>query len=220
MGLRVPLDRGRTAFLESVDSFLRAVDGFSEYELFGASRCHGWSRLEVVGHVLAGWQEMLAGLVSEVGDEPTVDAATYWQAFAADFGDLDPVDLLTMQRRRTAAYARPNSAVAQLHDVADAVRRGAESLADGRFRWQGHVFTAGDYLAIWAVEDVVHELDLLAEQAPPGSALGLTRATIEALVGATLPEAWTDDEAVLIGTGRLPVPEGTGPLAEQLPALG
>jgi hypothetical protein len=217
--LSVDVETGRRAFAESVTSFLRAVDGFGEWELLGASRCHGWTRLDVVVHVIAGWQEMLGGMVSVVDRAQTVDAASYWPAFAAEYRQDDPVVPLMAQRRRTAAFARPASARAELHDVAAAVQRGCAGLADASYLWQGHVFAAGDFLTIWAVEDAIHQLDLLSEEPVPDSALSLTRATIEALAGGPLPAA-SVEEAVLVGAGRLPVPDGLGAVGERLPALG
>jgi hypothetical protein len=210
----------RDAFDASVTGFVEAVEAVGEWDLLGFSRCHGWTRLEVVTHVLAGWQEMLGGMVSPVADEPTVDAASYWRAFAEEYGGEDPVLVLTAQRRRATAYARPSSALEQLRDVAAAVRRGAASLDPaGRYLWQGHVFTTGDFLATWAVEDVVHQLDLDLPGAPHSDALGLARATVEAIAGGALPQEWDDIRAVLVGTGRQPVPEGLGQLAERLPAF-
>lgn len=215
MGLTVELEVGRDAFVESVEAFLRAVDGFDEHALLGTSRCHGWTRLDVVVHTMAGWQEMLGGMVSRVDDEPTVDAATYWPGFAEAYGG-DPVGTVMAQRRRTAVYGRPSGACEQLRDVAGMVLRGAAGMAEGRYSWQDQVFTAGDYLAIWAVEDVIHHLDLLADEPAPASALGLARATVEALAG-PLPGDWETEEAVLVGTGRRPAPDA---LSDRLPALG
>ena len=219
MGLAVALDAGRTACAESIDAFVGAAGSFSEYELLDASRCHGWSRLDVVVHVIGGWEEMLAGMVSAVDSEPSVDAASYWKAFASEYATDDPVPTLMWQRRRTAAYARPGSATDQLRDVAAAVRRGVSSFGDESRLWQGHTFSAGDYLAVWAVENVVHQLDLMADGPPPASALKLSRMTIEALIGQALPATWSDQDATLIGTGRLPVPDGLGAVASRLPAL-
>jgi hypothetical protein len=219
VALTVDLERGRRAFAESVESFVRAVDGFDEYALLGSSRCHGWTRLDAVVHVIAGWTEMLGGLVSVVDTEPTVDAASYWPAFAAEYAG-DPLPPLLAQRRRTTAYARPASAVEQLHDVAAAMLRGAEGVRDVRYLWQAHVFEPGDFLAIWAVEDVIHHLDLLSQEPPPADALELARSTVEALAGATFPEAWAAQDVVLVGTGRLPVPDGLGALGDRLPVLG
>jgi len=213
VGLSVALDDGRAACAESIEAFERAVDAFSEYDLLGVSRCHGWTRLDVVTHVLAGWQEMLGGLVSVGDPDPTVDAATYWSAFATQYATDDPVPTLMSQRRRSAAYARPASARAHLHDVASALVRGVRACEDRRLLSQGHVFTAGDFLTVWAVEVVVHQLDLHADEPAPASALGLARATIEALAGEPVPAAWSDLDATLIGTGRVPVPAGAGAVA-------
>ena len=127
MTLAVPTDVARPPLAASVEAFLAAVDGLDEMALLGASRCHGWTRLDVVVHVLGGWHEVLAGLVSPVDDVPTVDAASYWTAFASAAADEDPVAEITAQRRRSSAYARPSAAVAQLHDVGAAVLRGAAS---------------------------------------------------------------------------------------------
>src|SRR3954454_6167492 len=182
MSLTVDLPTGRTAFTESVTAFVDAVDAFDEWDLLGASRCHGWTRLDVVVHVLAGWQEMLGGMVSPVDDVPTVDAATYWPAFA-ELEAGDPLVALMAQRRRTAAYSRPSAACAQLRDVAEALLRGARSLPDRHVLWQGQVFTAGDFLAIWAVEDVIHQLDLDGDDVAPPTAVHLGRSTVEALAG-------------------------------------
>jgi hypothetical protein len=218
MDLTIDLATARAACHESVTAFLRAVDGFDEMALLGSSRCHGWTRLDVVVHVLGGWQEMLGGFVSPVDGDPTVDAASYWPVFAEEEAG-DPLVTLMAQRRRTGSYSRPGSARDHLHDVADAVLRGIASIADGRYLWQRQVFTAGDFLAIWAVEDAVHHLDLLTEEPVPGSALELARATIEALAG-PFPESWGPEDVVLVGAGRRPVPDGTGTLAARLPALG
>jgi len=220
VGLTVALDDGRTACAESIEAFVGVIDTLGEYELLGASRCHGWTRLDVAVHVLAGWQEMLCGLVSVSNCEPTVDAATYWSAFATEYATEDPVPTLMSQRRRSAAYARPSSATAQMHDVASALMRGVTDCQDRRYLWQGHVFTAGDFLAVWAVENVVHHLDLLTDDPAPPSALTLARATIEALVDEPVPTTWTDRDATLIGTGRTLVPAGSGTIATLLPVFG
>lgn len=220
MGLGVALEEGRTACAESVEAFVRAAEGFSEHDLLGASRCHGWTRLDVVVHMIAGWYDMLGGLVSPVDSEPTVDAATYWPAFATAYHADDPVPALMSQRRRSAAYVRPASATEQLRDVADAVTRGVTACGGGPLLWQGHVFTTGDFLAVWAVEHVVHHLDLRSDEPAPASALRLARASVESLVGDPLPVTWTDVEVALIGSGRSPVPVVAGALADRLPALG
>ncbi len=220
MDLSVALETSRAACAESIESFLLAIDDLSEHELLAASRCHGWTRLDVAVHMIAGWQEMLGGLVSPVDAEPSVDAATYWTAFATAYADEDPVPALMAQRRRTATFTRPAAATDQLRDVAAALLRGVGSFQDRPCLWQGQVFAPGDYLAVWAVENVVHHLDLSSQVPASGRALRLARATVQARVLEPLPSAWSDVEATLVGAGRVPVPDGLGPLAHRLPTLG
>lgn len=220
MGLTVDLERARTDCDQTIEAFVRAAASLDEHALLGASRCHGWTRLDVVVHVIAGWQEMLGGLVCRTQEQPTVDAASYWTAFAEEYGSEDPVAALMSQRRRTAAYARPDAALEQLRDVGTALARGVRGCTDERREWQGQVFAAGDFLAIWAVENAVHHLDLLSEVAAPEGALHLSRATVEELAGGRLPAAWPDAEAVLVGAGRVPAPAGEEGVTSRLPVLG
>jgi len=220
MALTVTLEEGRAACAETIRGFVRAADGLTEHELLDVSRCHGWSRLDAVTHVISGWQEMLGGLVSVVDAEPTVDAATYWSAFADAYGGEDSVSLLMAQRRRTSTYSRPESTREHLRELAAALVRGVDAFGDQRCLWQKHVFAPGDFLAVWAVENVVHHLDLRSVEPAPANALALARATVEALAGTPLPSSWTDEDATLIGTGRRPVPDGVGELAGRLPVLG
>ncbi|HZC69363.1 MAG TPA: hypothetical protein VE442_01595, partial [Jatrophihabitans sp.] len=105
-------------------------------------------------------------------------------------------------------------------DVADAVLSGSRTVRAQPCRWQGQVFAPGDFLAIWAVENVVHHLDLLVDDPPLSSGLALARATIEALAAGPLPVEWTDEQAVLIGTGRSAVPHDAGVIGARLPVLG
>lgn len=216
----VALDDARAACLASIDGFLTAAASVSEHALLTPSRCHGWDRMDVVVHMVNGWLEALGGLVSPGGGPPTVDAAGYWDAFAEQHGDEDAVATLMSQRRRTAAYLRPASAMDQLRDVGASLSRGFMRLDYGHVTWQGEMFTAGDYCAIWAVENVIHHLDLGVETAPPADALGVARRTIEALAGADLPSGWSDEAAVLIGSGRVPSPAHESSTPRPLPVLG
>ena len=221
MALSIALDEGKTAFEDSVVAFLRTVDGLNDHELFGHSRCHGWLRIDVLTHVLGGWQEVLLGFAQQVDATPTVDAASYWTAFAQDMADEDPIVVLMAQRRRSDAHPSPDALRGQLHIVSDAVLHGTRAMTDQPRLWDGQVFTAGDFLAVWAVEDAVHHLDLdVPGDVPPRSALTLSRRAIESLVGEALPATWSDVDAVLAGTGRIAVPAGGESFANRLPALG
>lgn len=220
MALGVDLTRARPACRASITALVGAVDELGELELLASSRCLGWTRLDVVVHMIAGWQEMAGGLLGVVEGPATVDAASYWPAFADQEADEDPVRALMAQRRRTASYLRPASALAQLHDVAQALLRGIDAAHEGHLTWQGHVFTTGDFLTTWAVEDVVHHLDLQVVAPPAPDALTLARETVEALAAAPLPAGWDDEEAVLVGSGRLGVPDDSRHLGLGLPVLG
>ena len=219
MPLTFAIEAMKPTCAATISEFVTAVDALSEYELLGGSRCHGWTRLDVVVHVLNGWHEMLGGLVSVTDAPPTVDAATFWNVFGSMQGAEDAIAELMSQRRRTASYGRPSSAVAQLRDVAAMVLRGIDAMADGNRLWLGHVFTAGDYLAVWAVEHVIHQLDLLTAAPPPAAGLEAARRTVEALLDEPLPADWTDADVALVGSGRLVVPAGTERLADRLPVI-
>ncbi|HST48505.1 maleylpyruvate isomerase N-terminal domain-containing protein [Jatrophihabitans sp.] len=211
-GLTIDPATAGAAFAEQVTAFLAAVEPLDDRQLLAASRCHGWAVLDVVVHVRGGLEEMLRGCTAPTADPPTADAASYWTA-AAD--PVDPVDGILWTRRTASAYSRPRRAVRHLRDAADAVLvatrqwADAEHLAGSRVRFQGHVLTAADFLATWAVELAVHQLDLgrdLDVPAPPAAALRLARATVEALLERTLPGALGDLEVLLLGAGRRAVP--------------
>lgn len=71
-------------------------------------------------------------------------------------------------------------------------------MADSTIAFQGHVLTAGDLLATWAVELVVHHHDLNAPRpgaAPGPSAVRIGRLTAQAL-REDLPEG--DDLSVVL----------------------
>lgn len=107
-----------------------------------------------------------------------------------------------MTRRTASAYSRPTHALEHLHHVAAGLRLAVPRMPDQPVRFQGHVLSAGDLLATWAVEVVLHQHDLdapgaAAQLAPDALLIG--RRTAEAL-GETLD---ADDLAVLLaGFGR------------------
>lgn len=126
-----------------------------------------------------------------------------------------------------AAYRRPTGIVGHLRPTVEGLAAGVSALAPGAVRFQGHVLSTGDFLATWAVELAVHNLDLTRELAlpqPTAASLRLCRTTIEALLDARLPEEWSDTTCVLLGFGReradaLQRQSGTAVL-DRLPVLG
>jgi hypothetical protein len=225
--VRVPHDTGAAAFTEQLGTFVSVTSGLDDVALGAASRCRGWLVADVVVHVHLGLQEMLLGLLDPTDADPDRDAATYWTAFVprVDPG-TDDLAGARFTRLLASAYQRPTSAVAHLRPTADGLLRATRAAAPGAVRFQGHVLATGDFLATWAVELAVHHLDMTREldlAGPYPQALRLARQTIEALAG-DLPTAWSDETAVLIGTGRQPLDgalrEQAGPAADRLPALG
>ncbi|SEQ01936.1 hypothetical protein SAMN05421756_102250 [Microlunatus flavus] len=153
----------------------------------------------------SGLDEVAAALlgVGSAPRRPDRDAATYWSE-PPPGGSDDPVARIVAIRRLGSASRRPVGAVAQLVAVAAALRTGVDRVEDATLGFQGRVLTTGDFLATWAVELAVHQLDLardLAVPSPPARALALARQTVEALLGDRLPG---DDDAgaVLLATGR------------------
>lgn len=225
--MNVALDEGRAAFLEALDALVDAARGLDDKELLAASRCRGWTVGDVLVHVHMGLQEMLLGVVSPTGAAPDVDAATYWQQdLPSNDAEADDVAGVRFVRLVGAAYRRPTGLVNHFTPTAAGVARAVSSMGEHNVAFQGHVLTPGDFLATWAVELAVHHLDLGAElalAAPAATAMRLARATIEALSG-ELPATWTDETAVLVGTGRLALTdaqaEQAGDSARRLPALG
>ena len=201
---------------EQLDTFVAAAESLTEYDLLGASRVHGWSRLEVVVHVRAGLEEMLGSCAAQVDDEPDHDAASYWASFAD--ADEDRVPHILWMRRTATAYNRPEGALRHLRDVDATLRIALARMPDHPVLFQGKTMTSGDFLATWVVETAVHQLDLGEEAGhPTPGCLQAVRRTVEALADVDLPASWSDEDAALIALGRVPIPAGATDLADALP---
>ena len=201
---------------EQLDVFVAAAHSFSEYDLLGASRVHGWSRLEVVVHSRLGLEEMVGVCAMQVDDPCDHDAASYWASFAAD--DDDQVPHILWMRRTATAYNRPEGALRHLDDVAAMLRVALDHLPDRPVLFQGKTMTSGDFLATWVVELAVHQLDLgEAAGHPTPESLRVVRRTVEAIADVDLPQTWGDEDAALIALGRVPVPDDVPELVAVLP---
>ena len=223
--MRIAHREGRDAFVATTHGFLEAVQALDDGSLLNASRCHGWCLVDVVVHVQLGLAEVGRGLlgVRADGREPDCDASSYWRTPPPGTGDTVAATLYV--RRLGAAFRLPSLATRQLRDTAGPVLAATATLPPGTLDFQGHVLSTGDFLASWAVELAVHQLDLGRETdvpAPHPSGLSLARRTAEALFGTVLPG--DDETAVLLGTGRRrPTPDeasALGPAADRLPVLG
>jgi hypothetical protein len=201
---------------EQLDVFVAAARSFSEYDLLGASRVHGWSRLEVVVHSRLGIEEMVGVCAMQVDEPCDHDAASYWASFAAD--DDDQVPHILWMRRTATAYNRPEGALRHLDDVAAMLRVALDRMPDHPVLFQGKTMTSGDFLATWVVELAVHQLDL-GEQAghPTPGSLTAVRRTVESIADVDLPPTWDDEDAALIALGRVPLPDAVPELGGVLP---
>ncbi len=198
--------QSRDALLSQLARFVEVCDGLSGDDLFAASHCHGWAALDVIVHVRIGLEEMLRGFVTRTTKAATADAASYWAQQAPAGGDAgDDVAGVMFLRRTASAYRTPLGAVEHLRDAVQSTQDAASSMTEGGVRFQGHVLCSGDFLATWAVELVLHQLDLGREleiAEPDADALRLTRRTVEALAGAAFPAGWEDTDVVLVAAGR------------------
>lgn len=221
--MHVDHDTGRDAFVAELDQLLEAAVHLDDHDLLATSRCRGWTVADVLTHVHLGLQEMLLGLVSPTDRPTTVDAATYWSS-APPGNDASETDQVRYVRVLTSAYRRPTGCVRHLALTARILARAAaRTVPEAHLDFQGQVIDAGDFFATWAVELAVHHLDLTPELlvAPPTPAsLRLARRTVTELAGGPLPTSLSDADAVLIGTGRVPLPATFDLSALRLPAFG
>jgi hypothetical protein len=171
-----------------------------------------WTVRELLWHQSLDAVRALATFATVVDDPVDTDAVTYWLDFHPDARDGGAAHAAYV--RAAAAAFDSGAAVAEFWcDTGPAAARAAAGADPAtRVATQGHVLTVADFVSTLVVEATVHLLDLGVDlptaTPPPGPALAETRRVLEALearrTGATLPAAWTDTEAVLRATGRLP----------------
>ncbi|MET9437913.1 maleylpyruvate isomerase N-terminal domain-containing protein [Streptomyces sp. NPDC006551] len=212
-------------FSRSWTALLTAVADLPDEDFERPSGCAGWLVRDLVCHLVIDAQDVLITLVTPAETEPTVDAVTYWNLVEPPTGE-DPLDALIP--RLAAAYGEPRWLKFHLDDVGSAAGRAAE-LADPAVRvsTRDEVLTVGDYLSAYVLEWTLHHLDLIAHLpsagAPPAETLAAARAALEKIAGSPFPASLSDEDALLIGTGRR-TPTDTerttlGDLAPRLPLV-
>jgi hypothetical protein len=189
------------------------------------SGCTGWLVRDLVCHLVIDAQDVLITLVTPAEAEPTVDAVTYWNLVEPPTGE-DPLDALIP--RLAAAYGEPRWLRFHLDDVGSAAGRAA-ALADPSVRvsTRDEVLTVGDYLSAYVLEWTLHHLDLIAHlpsaAAPPAESLAAARASLEKIAGTPFPASFSDEDALLVGTGRRTPTDAQkatlGDLAAKLPLV-
>ncbi|MYT75508.1 MULTISPECIES: maleylpyruvate isomerase N-terminal domain-containing protein [unclassified Streptomyces] len=213
-------------FSRTWTDLLAAVAELTDEDFARPSGCAGWLVRDLVCHLVIDAQDVLITLVTPADTAPTRDAVTYWTIDDHRPGEDDPLAALTV--RLAAAYEDPGLLRFHLDDVGSAAGRAAR-LVDPALRvaTRDEVLTAGDYLDAYVLEWTLHHLDLIADlpDAPRPSAEGLRRARelLEAVAGAALPAAFSDTDALLLGTGRR-APDAAeraalGEVVDRLPVL-
>ncbi|MFB9830892.1 maleylpyruvate isomerase N-terminal domain-containing protein [Actinoallomurus acaciae] len=191
-------------FSRSWAALRAAVAETSDGDFERPSGCVGWLVRDLVCHLVIDAQDVLITLVTPAEAEPTVDAVTYWRLVDPPTGE-DPLDALIP--RLAAAYGEPRLLKFHLDDVGSAAGRAA-GLADPAVRvgTRDEVLTVGDYLSAYVLEWTLHHLDLIAHlpsaAGPPAETLAAARASLERIAGAPFPASFSDQDALLIGTGR------------------
>lgn len=150
-------------------------------------------------HLTIDAQDVLITLATPAETEPTRDALTYWAVSGTPPTGDDPLDALTV--RLAAAYEDPGLLTFHLEDVGAAAGRAAR-LADPGLR----VSTCGEVLTAYVLEWTLHHLDLVMHlpdaAGPPREVLARSREMIERIGGTTFPSSFTDEDVLLVGTGR------------------
>jgi hypothetical protein len=217
--LHLPHPEGRDALLAELDSWQQLLGAFDD--VGAPSRCAGWNCGQLLVHVHLGLHEVALALLDVREPGPvTIDAAGYWTKYPRTT-DTERQD--RMLEGFAASYPSGVALAQHLGETVEALRRGVAGCPEGRIAFQDFTFGTGDFLGSWAVELAVHHLDLDVIGSPPtASALALTRACAESLVGDRLPATWDDATAVLVATGRVPVRDETLPahLRNRLPVIG
>ncbi|MCI2416954.1 maleylpyruvate isomerase N-terminal domain-containing protein [Saccharopolyspora sp. K220] len=182
-----------------------AVAELSDEDFAQPSGCAGWLVRDLVCHLVIDAQDVLITLVTPADAEPTRNALTYWDVAETPPTGDDPLDALIV--RLAAAYEEPWLLKFHLDDVGSAAGRAAELADPGlRVSTRDQVLTAADYLAAYVLEWTLHHLDLIAHLPDaaevPAQGLARSREMLEKIAGAAFPASFSDEDALLVGTGR------------------
>lgn len=215
---------------EQVDVVADLVEGLGDGDLVAPTRCAGWLAAHLLVHVRLGLAEMTGSFAVPAGpDEPADrDYVSYWRDWPAS---MEPVTFGTVRWHWAQASAHSVASEFRRHftDTARAAAGVSLHAPAGRFRFQGHVMEAGDILAMWITELVVHQFDLTVylpgRYGPLPEALTLTVRTLDGLLrAAARPPSWDDTTYVLKATGRVLLDDSDreflGERAMAFPAFG
>jgi uncharacterized protein (TIGR03083 family) len=203
------------------------LERLSEEDLARPSRCLGWTRADLLYHMLLDARRALVTFATPAAGTADVDFVSYWAPFRPGAEGYDAHARFV--RRAASAYRSDLVIVAQWSETAAAAVYAASALpADAKLATQDHVLAAGDFLATLAVEATIHHLDLAAGDhalaGPSGPGLDITRETLDGILGQPVPASWDDVGYALKATGRAQLTAEDrarlGALADRFPLLG
>lgn len=188
------------------------VTSIDEADFYRATGCEAWSVQDLLFHQMLDAQRALMALADPADSQPDTDARTYWQQRPWEAGDAatDELAHIRFVRRSALAYAAPDGLVAQWRGTSEAAVAAARRTdAAATVRTQGCSLHAADFVDTLVVEATLHYLDLAldlldAARVPP-SAMAVTRATLEGLLGAPAPSSWSAQTLCLKLSGRQPL---------------
>ena len=197
-----------TASYRAVTADLERLDG---HELSRPSRCLGWTRADLLYHLLLDAQRALVTFATPAAGMADVDFVSYWAPFRPGAEGYDAHARFV--RRAAAAYSSDRVIVAQWRETAAAAAHAAAALpAEAKVATQRHVLAAGDFLATLAVEATIHHLDLVAGDpdlaGPSAQGLAVARETFDGILGRPVPASWDDVSYALRAGGRVQLTAG------------
>lgn len=203
-----------------------AVTGLDDAGYRRPTRTAAWSVQDLLFHQMCDAQRALMVFATPHPGPADTDAVSYWAEWSPGGPGADAH--ARYASKAAAAYGHPSSLVRQWTDTsAAAVRAAAAHDPTGFVFTQGRVLAAGDVVHTLVVEGVVHHLDLTLELPSPGlpdAARTLVLEVLTGLLGQPLPPRCEPDEAILKGTGRIPLSEADraelGSAATRLPLFG
>ena len=224
-----PIDgaRARQAMVASYRAVTDDAGKLAEDDLARPSGCRGWSRADLLFHLLLDAQRALVTFATPADGPSDVDFISYWAPFRP--GAEGYAAHARFVRRVASSYRSDLVIAAQWTETAAAATRAAATLpADAKVATQGHVLTAGDFLVTLAVEATIHHLDLVAADerlaGPSREGLAAARETLDGIIGGPVPVDWADTDYALKATGRAELTAedraSLGALAARFPLLG
>ncbi|MGW0418974.1 maleylpyruvate isomerase N-terminal domain-containing protein [Streptomyces sp. NPDC003015] len=192
------------------EAFAAVVRPLDDEESWRPTGCAGWAVRDLVFHCAGDAQRALVALHTPAAGPPDRDAVTYWRDWAPD-----PAGAAN-GRRFERVSASMFLDFRQLRDLylettAATVNAAADARPELRVATQGHVLTAEDLVLTLVVEATVHHLDLVIDlpdaPGPAPAGLAAVRATLDGLLGRTLPLDWSDEHYARAATGRAPLTE-------------